>query len=123
MILSGSPVFTASGAYTMTLGSRFLMPLYNTGPLWFAGPDSQDLWRDDADGWQQESHITGGTVDIGSVYEDKKGTLWVAASWAGLWRYGADSWQLIPQVIRERLKSIKTGWLHVSLWWKGNLAL
>ena len=50
-----------------------------------------------------------GQLDIGSVYEDKKGTLWVAASWAGLWRYGADSWQLIPQVIRGRLKSIKTG--------------
>ena len=23
----------------------------------------------------------------------------MAASWAGLWRYGADGWQLIPQVI------------------------
>ena len=64
---------------------------------------------------------------VHQIYQSADDSLWVTGVY-GVWRYGADSWQLIPQVIGAlglggRLKSIKTGWLHVGLWWKGNLAL
>ena len=35
---------------------------------------------------------------LGSFYQDKDGILWAGSS-AGLWQYGIDGWQPVPQVI------------------------
>ena len=44
----------------------------STGTLWFAGPNSEGLWRYNTDGWHQETQVTG---IVNSIYQEPNGTL------------------------------------------------
>ena len=61
----------------------------STGTFWFAGPNSEGLWRYNTDGWHQETQVTG---IVNSIYQEPNGTLWVGELDV-VWRYDQSGWQ------------------------------